>query len=1749
MPTPVVFRTLVWALTLCTAPLGGQCLTPELAVINSCIEHPNPNGSDLPVESEILVVSSGLLPIPVADIGIDVPFNGFGANNGDVGVDISGNPLGCSFTEPTVTALPGCDNVIPLGPADTIPAGAIVVFFTTATTVTEDINEVDFSNICPQGEPIYVLQNACERTAGAFANGGGAAGDPLRTITLISDCGLRGFTYSVTGLDPEDGTYYLVGLNEIGNLNCDLPVIPETCPAIDTVFFVCDSTGALPVVAATELAALYPEDVLAVSFHASPADAEQNRNRITAYQTTAATFDTLYARIINSFNFCIAVGEMVIAYQSGSAMTMPPAGPLVGCDTNGNGTGTFDLRRADAAIGNGQPVTYFTDAAGTQRIGDPTAFQAAAGTIFARAGLGSCAGELIAVELVLAAGPQVMASVTETSCAANADGIVSLATSGNAPFTYTWTADTLPETAEQSQLPAASYGWRVTDANGCTAAGVATVPTGETVSVACTVAAGASDSTSADGSIGLSIDAGRPPFLVQYAGAAAGAVLWTETSGELTGLPAGNYLISVTDTDGCISAGCPTIIGLTDPVLLDCSVRNQSNGSTVLGSISAVIDGGVEPFTVTISAASGGSSTLPNEDRGEVIFSNLPAGDYTIVVTDAAGQTASCAQTIGVDSCPLEVVNVRLLVADCTGGDNSIISLEIAGFEGTIATSWSGGNNIGIFDGLNEAGPLPPGTYFAEVSDDSGCPPVMVGPIEVEDRGLIELAPPGITPSAACAPTGVVTLVPTGGGTPPYRVVLTDADGDELDAMTVAAGDTARFSGLAGTDGGTPNYAYTVTDALGCAINPGTLTVPAAPAPVLGLPTVLQVIQPPTCFDGTDGSFVLSASGGTPPYAYDWIESPPLAPGRVLASGPEQTDLPAGAYRVVVTEAGGCRDTFDLTLPAGARPTVACGPTTPAVGTTPGTVTLTLTTDRPPLQLTILEPGGQATIFTDLPAGDTLLTLPAPGEYLAFGFDDASCPSDTCLFTIGETACAVTLAAQTDPVDCTASGRIVVQPAGGNPPFTFAWSDPTLPPRDTVYPLAAGNYVVTVTDANGCTATAELAVDTLVNAPRVGEDTLTILSSCTGDSVSVPLELFGTAPFRLDYFVTNGPNVVTTDQQSFIGSGDTLRLPVAWFAGAGGAVTLTRLIDARCSASLGVSGFLELPRPDTIRRFEQTCRPEGVTIGGRLFTAEMPSDTFTVADGSECGQLFYVDLTFLAPEVPDTMEVFLCAGDQFVVPETGDVFNDARPEGEVAYPREGECDSLVYVRLDVPEVFVGSFSATACGGDTVFVGEDFFTVDRPSGLATLPDQAASGCDSLIAVAVNFRRVGELRLLGDHAVCPGDSVELRFAYDGQGRVAARLENLQGEILDVDVGDGDRVTVLPDASTAWSIVSVQVGNCPGRFTGRSVIEVSDFAIAVDILTDPGDFCQDTLGRTLALPSGGSEPYTISWSNGPTDSLNRNLLPGTYRVEVTDAAGCTLRDSVVLTERTVLNAEVTGLPPLCEGRNGRLQLDSLNGGSGSVTVSIDDDFFLPIERIGDFRPPPGAGVATFRDADGCTLEVPFFVPGALRPSFSPLTDTTILLGDSLLLDPGVRISGLTARWSPPGSLATPDSLLTFARPERTTNYVLDLLSDDGCAFTYRIRVRVDERAPVYVPSAFSPNGDGTNDRYELLFDERVREVTTFRIFNRWGTLVHDGPAGWDGRIDGRLAPAAVYVFHATVRLANEQVRELAGEFVLYR
>ena len=124
-------------------------------------------------------------------------------------------------------------------------------------------------------------------------------------------------------------------------------------------------------------------------------------------------------------------------------------------------------------------------------------------------------------------------------------------------------------------------------------------------------------------------------------------------------------------------------------------------------------------------------------------------------------------------------------------------------------------------------------------------------------------------------------------------------------------------------------------------------------------------------------------------------------------------------------------------------------------------------------------------------------------------------------------------------------------------------------------------------------------------------------------------------------------------------------------------------------------------------------------------------------------------------------------------------------------------------------------------------------------------------------------------------------------------------------------------------------------------------------------------------------------------------------------------------------------------------------------------------------------------------------------------------------------------------------------------TAYYTLEVTTADGCAARDTLLVTVVEKSAVYLPTAFSPNGDNNNDRWVVYAGNQVAFVERVQIYDRWGNQVferqnfppNDPDQGWDGLFEGRPVNSAVFSCLVEVMLKNGQRRVFSTEIVLMR
>ncbi|MEL7426897.1 MAG: gliding motility-associated C-terminal domain-containing protein, partial [Bacteroidota bacterium] len=200
---------------------------------------------------------------------------------------------------------------------------------------------------------------------------------------------------------------------------------------------------------------------------------------------------------------------------------------------------------------------------------------------------------------------------------------------------------------------------------------------------------------------------------------------------------------------------------------------------------------------------------------------------------------------------------------------------------------------------------------------------------------------------------------------------------------------------------------------------------------------------------------------------------------------------------------------------------------------------------------------------------------------------------------------------------------------------------------------------------------------------------------------------------------------------------------------------------------------------------------------------------------------------------------------------------------------------------------------------------------------------------------------------------------------------------------------------------------------------------------------------------------------------------------------------------------------------------------------------------------------------DANGCFTELgleliePTQVAVTLTTSLEN-NDNDIELGESVTLqalyDPNIPID--TIIWQP-DSIGVPGQNAVEVSPTETTTYSVTITDINGCSDSDNMTIIVRKQRPVYVPTAFSPDGDNTNDFLFPQGGDEITEIKSFLVFNRWGEAVFENydfqpnlpTEGWDGRFRGQLMNAAVFVYYLEVEFIDGEIELFKGDVMLMR
>lgn len=1035
-------------------------------------------------------------------------------------------------------------------------------------------------------------------------------------------------------------------------------------------------------------------------------------------------------------------------------------------------------------------------------------------------------------------------------CTGNDDGELNAEVTGGAPpYTYLWSNTETTQIIRD--LTPGNYTVTVTDARGCTISGGGTVA--DQPPIILTLTGSALDCQGdTDGTVRVVATGGAPPY--QY--------LWSNnaTTATQTGLPAGNYSVTVTDADGCTAEGTTSIT--QPPVLLVVlTPEDIVCGGEEVGNIRTSVTGGTAPYTYLWS----------DDSTGEDL-ENVRGGTYTVTVTDDNGCFSTASATIE-ESATL-AIQMNATPTSCFGLADGSASVTASGGTGTYTYLWSNDATTSSISSLTS------GVYRVTVTDINNCE--AIGEIEVTQPAEIIVT---LTPSdVACAgeTTGGITSA-VSGGVEPYSYLWSDGPTAE-DRENIPAG----------------TYFLMVTDQNGCSSTASaTINEPAAL-------TIQLNATPATCFGTTDGSVSVIANGGTGSYTYLWSND---------ATTPSVGSLGAGTYRVTVTDANGCAAEDEVEVAEPAALEVLLTPVDVAcAGDETGGITTSVSGGTAPYTY----------LWSDDSTGEDLEGA-AAGTYAVTVTDQSGCIS-TASATINQSQ-ALSLQMQATPVSCFdfSDGAASVTAGGGAGPYAYLWSNAAT--TESISDLSAGTYRVTVTDVNNCEAIGEIEVLqpaalivtlTPSDVACAGEATGGITSAVSGgagpyaylwsdDSTGEDLENATAGAYTVIVTDNNGcistasatidepaaltvgltaANVLCANDETgsirTVVSGGTGNYSYLWSDNSTGedlenvtaglyAVTVTDQNGCAATASATVNEpaalLLEMAAtPVSCTGFGDGTASVEASGGVGPYEYSWSNDATTDEIGSLDGGIYRVTVTDVNGCTAEE-EVEVTEPDALTIQVTGRslLCND-------------DGDGLVSVDIQggTPGYQISWSNGSSAASQT----------GLPGGRYDVTVTDARGCTATDGITLSEPDLLEVTVSVVQGVCDGASTgELEAdATGGTGPYSFEWRDATGATI------GTNASIGALAAGSYTVIVTDANQCEARTTFDFVAFENPFCQIISV-TKVDDF-ENPNGSAEVEASGGLGPYTFLWSDpaGQTTARAENLAAGTYTVTVTDRNGCT-------------------------------------------------------------------------------------------------------------------------------------------------------------------------------------------------------------------------------------------------------------------
>lgn len=1160
----------------------------------------------------------------------------------------------------------------------------------------------------------------------------------------------------------------------------------------------------------------------------------------------------------------------------------------------------------------------------------------------------------------------------------------------------------------------------------------------------------------------------------------------------------GNYTVYVRDVNGCTYA-MPITLN-PEPVTPTLSIANPDFNCDGTATITATITNPNSNLTYTYLLDGSVNTTTPNN-----VFTNVACGNHTITLQyqqNNGGSATTCTSSIDY---PVYVACGQEFTAQltsssnvsCNGGSNGQLTIAAQNFNTTAGFYYSINNGTTWLNSTTspvQVTGLTAGTYTVLVQYDQSTTPCTFSFTQVITEPNALVANASLTSPATCISGGTITASASG-GTPNYQYQLED----DLGNIIVVYQNNAVFSNLS-----PGNYIIEVRDALGCidALN-AAITISVAVPPVASIDATSDL-----CYDDVNAAtIVVTASSGNPPYEYA-INGGTYQPSNTFSG------LTPGSYTVTVRDSYGCI----VTVPA-----VTIAPQLVASVVLTGNLNCTSSPDaqiqgtvsggNAPYTYQVSYNGGTLSSLVAMTGSTFTYSAPSAGTYQFTITDAIGCTFTTSTITVNPLPIlnAPTVSV-THEILCNGAtnGSISITPSGGLSPYQISVANTTTGVNygSQTAGLSAGNYTITITDANSCTATATV---TLTQPDAIAFSITKTDIQCSGA---------GTEPGNINVVGVSGgtqPYIYTlTNTEGYISSYSTTTNEDHSFTILNFGLYTVTVVDANGCVMIEDDILIASP-PDSLNIDITTatadCAMGGTVIvsvtptvvGGPYFFAiyngapyplytggapYQPADTPGGLSSTFTGLIPGVTYSFIVYDATTNCYFFQSADGP--VPTPSNITSTVTPnnvtctganDGNVSFTISGYSGTSVSYQIysALNNAPVGS-SGTATGSGSPITISNFGTLspgnyyflftenDGPNALCTQTSETFSIVESPVLLSLTASVIkndncntnaGQIAVIGSNGTAPyqyqlvisGGTAPTQATWAGQ---SSSVFNVEGGSYDVYIMD------------AYGCIQTVPITLP-----------TDTPPAISIALDATTLCNDNEGSYAIIVTRnntvGVAPFTYSVDgstfNSYTDSFTiSGLNSGTHMVIIKDANGCTDTQTITINPPLIGTvASSLASTPDCGVSDGIITVTA-TGGTGNYAYSISPSSPTIVLAGSTFTGvPAGTYTVTITDTtSGCTTDLPITLETPLVPIFNTtVTDVTCNAGTDGSIT--VTLTGMntdpvyTYEIIAPIVVAPQTSNVFYGLTANT--YTIQVTSGRGCVTT--ANVVLNEAPAVVVPT----------------------------------------------------------------------------------